>query len=134
MHTHLEAKPCIQAHRTTVLDNLLCCAESVLPNIAAADRMVVYVARHRDLLSQDHSILHELEWSFRIVNIKPLRRRSGLYSLATNVDKAPAVAPATPKQVMVPRSGKVPGLFTTESGSSPPVTCPMKAEVLYFAF
>ena len=49
------------------------------------------------------------------------------------VEAAPAAAPAIPKQDIVPRSGTLPGLFTTRSGSSFPVTAPMKADVLYLA-
>lgn len=46
----------------------------------------------------------------------------------------PAVAPAAAKQATVPSVGMLPGLFTTTSGSSLPVACPMTVEYLYLAF
>ena len=46
----------------------------------------------------------------------------------------PAVAPAAVKQAIVARVGMLPGRLTTTNGSSLPVTCPIRAEYLYFAF
>ena len=51
-----------------------------------------------------------------------------------NVETAPAVAPANPKQAIVPRSGTEPGRLTFMRGSSPPVIRPMNDDDLYFVF
>lgn len=46
----------------------------------------------------------------------------------------PAVAPAAVKHVIVAKVGMLPGRLTTTNGSSLPVSCPIRAEYLYFAF
>ena len=59
-------------------------------------------------------------------------RNQGLPEYSEMID--PAVAPAAVKQATVARVGMLPGRLTTTNGSSLPVTCPIRAEYLYFAF
>ena len=55
-------------------------------------------------------------------------------SQASNVEAAPAIAPADPKHKTVCQFGLLPGRLTTINGSSSPVNSPIVAEALYFAF
>ena len=58
----------------------------------------------------------------------------GSDSQAITDTKLPAVAPAIPKQVIVANVGTLPGVLTTLSGSSLPVTSPIAADSLYLTF
>ena len=58
---------------------------------------------------------------------------AALYIQAMNVIAAPAVAPATPKHVIVDKVGQAPFVFAVMSGEVPVVLC-IQSSILYLAF